>query len=37
MIIQPRFQKTIYINVGGKNLKRLTFRITDDKSNTQPI
>jgi hypothetical protein len=23
-----------YINVGGKNLKRLTFRITDDKSNT---
>ena len=23
-----------YINVGGKNLKRLSFRITDDKSNT---
>ena len=23
-----------YINVGGKNLKRLTFRITDDKNNT---
>ena len=23
-----------YINVGGKNLKRLTCRITDDKSNT---
>ena len=23
-----------YINVGGKNLKRLTVRITDDKSNT---
>ena len=23
-----------YISVGGKNLKRLSFRITDDKSNT---
>ena len=23
-----------YINVGGKNLKRLSFRITDDRSNT---